>query len=274
MKNRFGERGSAVLELVFVLPVLFVMIMAVLQFAHIWMARQVVKYAAYCAARSTLTANQMTAHAHARKAAGLVCAWITFSVEAEDLKTISSQSNYSFGWNSQQVNVDEEDLYVRKINYIGFDYNSAENIINKEVKIHGWGYIPNSSSLDNRLRVWAGIKEPLNYIYPWETRATVEFDFPLLMPVVGKMLSYLVNKNYDDLKTLINSDQLGFDVGSWWTGQKEVIETDKAAYDHAYPYITLKEVCILPKPYSTSTYPLTSADFDIGVSGLLQGGNL
>ncbi len=270
MKKYSSEKGSVMLEFVIIMPVLFVMIMAVLQLAHVWMARQVVKYAAYCAARSTLTSNQYTSHAHARRAAKQVCAWITFSESAEDLERITGKTNYSFWWDSQQIGVNESANYVARINGISVDADS--DIIAKEILIDGWGHIPNSSSLDNRIRVMAGVLEPLNFVYPWETRATVEFDFPLLMPVAGKMLSFLVNQSANDLKEKLDTGEVGYHAGRGWTGQQKIIDTDKNAEKHAYPYITLKETCILPKPYSTAIYPLTSTDLDISVSGLLPGG--
>lgn len=264
------EKGSAMLEFVLIMPIMFVMIMTVMQLAHIWMARQVVKYAAYCAARAALTSNKVTAHAHARDAAKQVCAWITFSENAEDLEKIAGSSNRSFWWNSGNIGVMQGEAYMSGINSIKASWD--KNITAQETEIPGWGKIPHSSSLDSRIRVYAGLCDISGYNaeYPWDTLATVEFDFPLLMPVAGKMLSFLVKQGPTELREKINSGEVGFLVGSGWTGQQEIIENDKKAQKHAYPYITLKETCILPKPYSTGVYPVTSNDLKLGTGGLLQ----
>jgi hypothetical protein len=203
--------GSAMMEFVLVMPLLFVMIMGVLQIAHIWMARQVVHYAAYCAARSTLTANhvQFRDQSVATAAALRVCAWIAF----DD------------GEGSTQ-----------------------------DVEIPGWGTIPFSGSVKKRTRVVTGYTDS-EYMgmlgsCPWQTRAVVEFDFALLMPVAGQMMSYLFKQDTDTVIQKIRSGEISVKPGVGWTGQEE-------KKNYSYPYITLKEMCILPKPYSTAIYPLS-----------------
>jgi hypothetical protein len=204
--------GSAMMEFVLVMPLLFVMIMGVLQVAHIWMARQVVHYAAYCAARSTLTANHdlMRDQSVATDAALRVCAWIAFDDD---------------GGAGQDV-----------------------------TEIPGWGTIPFSGSVKKRTRVVTGYtdSEYMGMIgaCPWQTRAVVEFDFALLMPVAGQMMSYLVKPSGDAVAQQIRAGIIAVKPGMGWTGQEE-------KKNYSYPYITLKEMCILPKPYSTAIYPLS-----------------
>jgi len=200
------------MEFVLVMPLLFVMIMGVLQIAHIWMARQVVHYAAYCAARSTLTANHdlLRDQGVATDAALRVCAWIAFDDE---------------GGAGQDV-----------------------------TEIPGWGTIPFSGSVKKRTRVVTGYTDSeymgMMGACPWQTRAVVEFDFALLMPVAGQMMSYLVKPSGDAVAQQIRAGIIAVKPGMGWTGQEE-------KKNYAYPYITLKEICILPKPYSTAIYPLS-----------------
>jgi len=52
--------------------------MGVVQMAQIWTARMVTHYAAFCAARATLVANDTEAHQKALDAAKQVCAWVAF----------------------------------------------------------------------------------------------------------------------------------------------------------------------------------------------------
>ena len=74
-----GDKGSMLLETVLVMPLLYVLIMAVLQIAHIWTARQVALYAAYAATRATLCVAPAEAQKTARSAAWQVCSLLTIS---------------------------------------------------------------------------------------------------------------------------------------------------------------------------------------------------
>ena len=49
-----SEAGSVMLEFVIAFPVILVLMFACIQFAHIWIAKMVTHYAAYCAARTAL----------------------------------------------------------------------------------------------------------------------------------------------------------------------------------------------------------------------------
>lgn len=266
-----NDKGAVLLEFLLSMPLLFVMIMTVLQFAHIWMARQVVKYAAYCAARSTLTCNQTMAHTHARAAAKMVCAWITFSEPASELARIRAGRASSADPFLRDVSYRNAEGTVSDLNAVKSQV--SRQVENLEMKVPGWGGIPGSSSLDRRIRVYAGntTMDSLDLLhrlsYPWKTRATVEFDFPLLMPVVGKMLSYIVKRDYAKIKSEYNNGSLGFHPVSGWTGQKEVIDSERGYKEHALPYITLRETCILPRPYSTNSYPVTSACLELSRGG-------
>jgi hypothetical protein len=72
------------MEFVLVMPLLFVLIMGVVQIAQIWTARLVTHYAAFCAARATLTTNStvlLLPGNPAAQAARQVCAWMAASDE-------------------------------------------------------------------------------------------------------------------------------------------------------------------------------------------------
>ena len=68
--------GSMLMEFVMVMPILFILIMLVLQFAHIWLAKQMVSYAAFCAARATMACSQSECERAAKKAAVQTLAWV------------------------------------------------------------------------------------------------------------------------------------------------------------------------------------------------------
>jgi hypothetical protein len=70
------------------------------------------------------------------------------------------------------------------------------------------------------------------------------------MPVAGQMMSYLKKPSADEVAQQIRGGVIAVKPGMGWTGQEE-------KKNYSYPYITLKEMCILPKPYSTAIYPLS-----------------
>ena len=79
-KRMKSDKGSVLMEAIICLPVLLLLSLGVAQFAHIWYCRTIVHYAAYSAARATLTAPAGTAQElrAARSAAELICAPIAF----------------------------------------------------------------------------------------------------------------------------------------------------------------------------------------------------
>ena len=190
------------MEFVLTMPLLFILIMGVLQVGHIWTARLVTRYAAFCAARATLTANEMVCFGASAgtgpvyNAAKQVCAWVTFSDEGSN-----------------------------------------------EADVPGWGAVPHSAEVTKRVRVTPRASSPAggNMVgAPWLSGATVEFDFPLLMPVVGTMMGWLAENG---------SEGADFAIGSGWSGQSQPHDTYKG------PYLTLKETVWLPRPYSIKRYP-------------------
>jgi len=175
------------MEFVLVMPLLFLLIMGVVQIAHIWTARMVTHYAALCAARATLTMNARQQD-EAVQAARQVCAWMA-----------------------------------------GSDGNGMADV-------PGWGRIPHSAEVPQRVRVTVA---PAMGGAPWLSGATVEFDFPLLIPVAGTMMGYLAKRG---------SAGTDYKPVSGWTGQ--------FAHRLGRPYITLRETVWLPKPYTTVNYPV------------------
>ena len=77
-----ATRGSMLMETVVVLPLLVALIMGALQMAHIHIARQVVSYAAYAAARATLPVEKSKEKDEAEKAARRILCWLVASPDA------------------------------------------------------------------------------------------------------------------------------------------------------------------------------------------------
>ena len=76
------EAGSVLMETVMAMPLLIALVFGALQMAHIHIARQVVSYAAYAAARATLPVGSGKEEEYARKAAQRILCWLTASADS------------------------------------------------------------------------------------------------------------------------------------------------------------------------------------------------
>ena len=85
--NLKEDKGSVLMEAIICLPVLLLLSLGVAQFAHIWYCRTIVHYAAYSAARATLTApgnndgsqNYSAEWNQASQSAYKICQLVNFS---------------------------------------------------------------------------------------------------------------------------------------------------------------------------------------------------
>ena len=164
------------METVIVMPVLLMLIFGIIQFAHIWTARQMVAYAAFCATRAIMVVPPGEQDETAQNAAEVALSWI----------------------------------------------NLVDDKNGNEVTVSGWGKIGGSglspeSDLDGKRVKATVLSDGRN-----EEVAVVEvtFYFPLIIPGMA------VNK------IIGNATQ----IDGW-------------------PYIELKETCVLPMPYSTERFP-------------------
>ena len=89
IERRRGRSGSVLMETVLVLPVLFLFIVGILQFAHIWMAKQMTAYAAYAAARAMMVVPPSEQQAAAENAARMVLSWISLADEGDSKPGVS-----------------------------------------------------------------------------------------------------------------------------------------------------------------------------------------
>jgi len=80
------------LEFVLVFPIVLTLILACMQFAHIFVAKQLVHYAAFCAARAALVCHQDERQPAGKRAAEQVCAWIVTG------RTAGEQDKQIPGW--------------------------------------------------------------------------------------------------------------------------------------------------------------------------------
>ena len=159
--NLRNEKGSVLMEAIICLPVLLLVSLGVMQFAHIWYCRTIVHYAAYCAARATLTApaGDENEEIAARSAAEIVCAPIAF------MNPTKSRDFSLPGINPPAPGENNSIQGSGAVRYIHNNQNNCDgNILNVSV----------SSSGD------------------WHRQVDVEMKVPLLIPFAGHVIGELV----------------------------------------------------------------------------------
>jgi len=227
------KNGAVMLEFVLVFPVFFVVLMGVIQFAHLWIAKQVVHYAAYAAARAALVSvcdeggpsiqNDSWPATGAMPFAGLRDEFPLNSIAWDRHAFARTEAEYMANHAAAQV-----------CSWIAM--GSRSDIPQKDIP--GWGEIPASSAAYTKTRaivrpITIGGAEP----GPWVIEATVEHDFALIVPVVGAILAWSLNP-WDDFNPFTESPDI--------TGNVHL------NYDAAkYPHLRLTETVRLPKPYRT-----------------------
>jgi hypothetical protein len=83
-RHKKGASGTVLMEFIMAFPIVLTLMLAVVQFAHICIARQVVHYAAYSAARTAMVTTEAEAPAAATNAAARICSAITLSESVDE----------------------------------------------------------------------------------------------------------------------------------------------------------------------------------------------
>ena len=225
------------MEAVICLPVLLLVSLGVAQFAHIWLCRTMVQYAAYCGARATLPVSTekiksgMTEEETAALfAAKRICALISFTQG-------DAQTEITRDWL-----VDDN---------------------NPEGKILGSGGVHDTVRY-TRIYYESQRDGQLNYVYGWQSgkvaiavtkpgennwsRAVmVRMDVPLLFPFAGQ----IIGKSFAFFR---NGDTGIYDIKRSTDALSEIDrETYNLDYreseDFFYPHIRLCETAVIGKPF-------------------------
>ena len=249
------KKGSILMEFVLTMPILFMLIMLVLQFAQIMVVRQFVAYAAFCSTRSMLCSNPSEFDSKNPKqfqcthqAARRVLAWVNIFGTPE--------TAHLRGWEEGYAEVgagDFSDIGDKSTeSYVTMMYGSSET---HDVLVPGWGQIPESNSIDRRLEVEYGPRGFDGRFAPNGKYAysTVRYKFPLLIPIAGQMISFLAKHSAEESLYVKSKASM-----SGWTGEEELFD--------GVPYIELTETCVLPLPYSTVNLPGGNSVFGVGTA--------
>ena len=214
------------MEFIIVAPLMLILVSMILQFAQIWIAREITAYAAYCACRSVLSAvSKEDAELGAQRAAELACSWMCLAGMPNAIRNTDYGSSEKvvlpkFHDRNLTVSTEEFDESKQVEETVYFDDGAP---VKGEIVIPGWGSIPGSDSSgsrnpmrydrwehgDRRVKtmivrahgyvpvekshdgfVWLSADENVRYAL-----VRVKFKFPLLLPLAGRMISWFVSPN-------------------------------------------------------------------------------
>ena len=213
------RKGAVLLEFVLCFPILLVLFFFAMQLAQIMITWQVVHYAAYMGARSSMVTNNIQRQSQAEKVVKRILA-------------VVSASPATSAQNKKDGNKD------------------SERTKDEYCKLDGWGYLPDTKYLEKQVSV----DIPLVDIDPSGVRCTVKFKMFLNVPVAGPLIAYFANpdkknkeweKRLDDQANALNPALLADDP--------QTLEPEK---DLKIPYIELSSTSTINIPYGTKAYPL------------------
>lgn len=152
------RKGAVLLEFVLCFPILLVLFLFAMQLAQIMITWQVVHYAAYMGARSSMVTNNIQRQSQAEKVVKRILAVVSASPVA----------NGKGGKDGRT-----KDEYC---------------------KLDGWGYLPDTKYLEKQVSV----DIPLTDVDQSGVRCTVKFKMFLNVPVAGPLIAFFSNPNKKD----------------------------------------------------------------------------
>lgn len=220
-----SNTGTVLMECVLVLPLLTLLIFAIVQFALIWYAQIMTHYAAYNAARAALvyhpgeyrevdekgqvTDKFLKTSGVCWEAACRTLAWVSMSPDG-------GGSGFGIpGWWKQG---------------------------------DGYAPIPASSYVQNQVRVVDDLASSCELTNAPAVKVTLEFDFPLHVPVIGKMIAYFAHVE--------ESHPSRWEVTGWQPSAKGVVALDahNALTAMGIDYVTLTATSLMPKLWSSKRF--------------------
>ena len=224
-ENFLKERkGAVLLEFVLCFPILLVLFFFAIQLAQIMITWQVVHYAAYMGARSSMVTNNIQRQSQAEKVVKRILAVVSASPV-----TTSAQNNKNGGKGGNKDDDRTKDEYC---------------------KLDGWGYLPDTKYLEKQVSV----DIPLLDIDPSGVRCTVKFKMFLNVPVAGPLIAYFANPNKKDKDWEKKLDDQAYALNpALLPDDPQTIEPEK---DLKIPYIELSSTSVINIPYGTKAYPL------------------
>ena len=218
------RKGAVLLEFVLCFPILLVLFFFAMQLAQIMITWQVVHYAAYMGARSSMVTNNLQRQSQAEKVVKRILAVVSASPA-----TASAQN--SKGGNKG-------------------GNKDADRTKDEYCKLDGWGYLPDTKYLEKQVDV----DIPLVDIDPSGVRCTVKFKMFLNVPVAGPLIAFFANPNKKDKDWEKKLDDQAYALNpALLVDDPQTVEPEK---DLKLPYIELSSTSVVNIPYGTKAYPL------------------
>ncbi len=218
------RKGAVLLEFVLCFPILLVLFLFAMQLAQIMITWQVVHYAAYMGARSSMVTNNLQRQSQAEKVVKRILAVVSASPA-----TASAQN--SKGGNKG-------------------GNKDADRTKDEYCKLDGWGYLPDTKYLEKQVDV----DIPLVDIDPSGVRCTVKFKMFLNVPVAGPLIAFFANPNKKDKDWEKKLDDQAYALNpALLVDDPQTVEPEK---DLKLPYIELSSTSVVNIPYGTKAYPL------------------
>lgn len=240
------RRGSILMEFVMVAPLVLLLVSFILQFAHIWTARQIAAYAAYCATRAVMAVPPGEQEDAAKKAAELACSWMSLvglhGGDGDDEDNVAIP-----GWGvipgSDSAGVRVKDTKV-------LEDGTGRPVVSVMVKFK----FPLVLPLAGRMTSWWVNK-------PYEKIDSLDYGHHRM----GEERP----RGWAGQEVVMNERGEAEERGEAHNMSRQT--------DGKYPFIVLTETCVLPMPYSTSRFPKHGyrngdAASAKAVSDLLRGG--
>lgn len=229
---RTSRSGTVLTECVLVLPLLTLLIFAVVQFALIWYAQIITHYAAFNAARAALVYHPGEYREMNERGEGdfFRTKGPCWEAACRTLAWVSSSPDWDEG-----------------------TFGSPGSVLG----VPGWwpkgeggmAPIPNSSHIENQVRIIGREGEKVWSEETWDTPAVkvcVEFDFPLHVPVIGRLLA---------VARAASSTTFTWEPTGWQPDGDQIAAFDAARHrTMGLDYLPLRSVVLLPKPWKTVRY--------------------
>ena len=210
------RKGAVLLEFVLCFPILIVLFLFAIQLAQIMITWQVVHYAAYMGARSSMVVNNIQRQSQAEKVVKRILAVVSASPAPKS----------------------------------GGDDKGSDRTKDEYCKLDGWGYLPDTKYLEQQVSV----DIPLTDLDPSGVRCTVKFKMFLNVPVAGNLIAFFANPDKKDKEWQKKLDEQAYALNpALLANDPQTIEPEK---DLKIPYIELSSTSVVNIPYATKTYPL------------------
>ncbi len=229
-----ARSGTVLMDFVMCFPLVLVLMLFIVQFAHLWIARQVVQYAAYQAARSALV------HSCVQADPNVVLESLPFRAELPFLGfdpayTLGSSLGAGYGG---EARTEAEYFASETAARICSAITLSESIWDQANRNADDGRSSGFNAARRKTRAVVDF-DPAT----WNVRAAVEHDFALVVPIVGQMLGWGL--------TLWDKQ--------WQAGARPAyqVDLDETGNAHAgldvipYPHIRLTGTVWMSKPYRT-----------------------